>query len=219
MFIKCRLILVVTVISTARAGAIISFRIELVEQVFNTVTSGFSIRTLESKSFFFTCNTLSHNLQEPLFQHWQRNHRIIHTQHPGCSSRKIALCECQFHQCSNRNANSFFDTSVATSVDPTQLSFPAVPVPPLFFIMDAVSRNLDQENMESDDREGAVADLKTQLGEMQIGGGGDMLMDDYDVVDEKQNVAIITPDDSVEDTDPLATDCTFTISSWESQIP
>ena len=79
--------------------------------------------------------------------------------------------------------------------------------------MDAVSRNLDQENMESDDREGAVADLKTQLGEMQIGGGGEMLIDHYDVVDEKQNVAIITPDDSVEESDPLANDCTFTFSS------
>ena len=85
--------------------------------------------------------------------------------------------------------------------------------------MDAVSRNLDQENMESDDREGAVADLKTQLGEMQIGGGGDMLMDDYDVVDEKQDVAIITPDDSVEEPDPLANDCTFTRSWWGSRDP
>lgn len=87
--------------------------------------------------------------------------------------------------------------------------------------MDAVSRNLnlDQENMESDDREGAVADLKTQLGEMQIGGGGDMLMDDYDVVDEKQDVAIITPDDSVEESDPLANDCTFTLSWWGSRRP
>ena len=85
--------------------------------------------------------------------------------------------------------------------------------------MDAVSRNLDQENMESDDREGAVADLKTQLGEMQIGGGGDMLMDDYDVVDEKQDVAIITPDDSVEESDPLANDCTFTFPRRGSRRP
>ena len=85
--------------------------------------------------------------------------------------------------------------------------------------MDAVSRNLDQENMESDDREGAVADLKTQLGEMQIGGGGDMLMDDYDVVDEKQDVAIITPDDSVEEPDPLANDCTFTRFWWGPRDP
>lgn len=75
--------------------------------------------------------------------------------------------------------------------------------------MDAVSRNLDQENMEPDDREGAVADLKTQLGDMQIGGGGDMLIDDYDIVDEKQDVAIITPDDSVEEPEPLADDCMF----------
>ena len=83
--------------------------------------------------------------------------------------------------------------------------------------MDAVSRNLDQENMESDDREGAVADLKTQLGEMQIGGGGEMLIDNYDVVDEKQEAAIITPDDSVEEADPLANDCTFTPSCWASR--
>ena len=83
--------------------------------------------------------------------------------------------------------------------------------------MDAVSRNLDQEYMESDDREGAVADLKTQLGEMQIGGGGDMLIDHHDIVDEKQNVALITPDGSVEELDPLANDCTFTLSWWGSQ--
>lgn len=75
--------------------------------------------------------------------------------------------------------------------------------------MDAVSRNLNNESMESDNKEDAVADLKTQLGDMQIGGGGDMLIDDYDVVDEKQDVAIITPDDSVEEPEPLADDCTF----------
>ena len=80
--------------------------------------------------------------------------------------------------------------------------------------MDAVSRNLDHESMESDDREEAVADLKTQLGDMQIGGGGDMLIDDYDVVDEKQDVAIITPEDSIEEADPLADDCRFRSVCW-----
>ena len=73
--------------------------------------------------------------------------------------------------------------------------------------MDAVSRNLDHESMEPDDREEAVADLKTQLGDMQISGGGDALIDDYDMVDEKQEVAIITPEDSIEEYDPLADDC------------
>ena len=38
---------------------------------------------------------------------------------------------------------------------------------------------------------------------------GDMLIDDYDVVDEKPDVAIITPDESVDEPEPepLATDC------------
>ena len=77
--------------------------------------------------------------------------------------------------------------------------------------MDAVSPNQDHEDMEPDDREGAVADLKTQLGDMQIGGGGDMLLDDYDVVDEKQDVAIITPEDSVEESERLADDCRLSL--------
>lgn len=39
--------------------------------------------------------------------------------------------------------------------------------------------------------------------------GGDMLIDDYDTIDEKQDVAIITPVDSPEEPDPepLADDC------------
>lgn len=46
------------------------------------------------------------------------------------------------------------------------------------------------------------------MGLMQI-EPGDMLIDDYDVVDEKQDVAIITPDDSADEPDPepLADDC------------
>ena len=74
--------------------------------------------------------------------------------------------------------------------------------------MDPVSRNLDSEDMEPKAGDEAVADLKTQMGDLQIGGGGDMLVDDYDPVDEKSHVAIITPDDSADEpTEPLATDC------------
>lgn len=53
-----------------------------------------------------------------------------------------------------------------------------------------------------------MADLDNYMGCMQI-EPGDMLIDDYDVVDEKQEVAIITPDDSVDEADPepLADDC------------
>ena len=73
--------------------------------------------------------------------------------------------------------------------------------------MDPVSRNLDSENMDTNSPEDAVADMKTQLGDLQIGGGGDMLIDDYDAVDEKPDVAEITPDDSAEESEPLADDC------------
>lgn len=75
--------------------------------------------------------------------------------------------------------------------------------------MDPVSTNLDDGTMEPDDGSEAVADLKTQLGDLQIGGGGDMLIDDYDPVDEKPDVAIITPDGSSEEPEPevLADDC------------
>ncbi len=73
--------------------------------------------------------------------------------------------------------------------------------------MDPVSRNLDSSEMDASTPENAVTDLKAQLGDLQIGGGGDMLIDDYDPVDEKQDVAIITPDDSAEESEPLADDC------------
>lgn len=75
--------------------------------------------------------------------------------------------------------------------------------------MDPVSRNLDHELMDSGDGKEAVADLKSQLGALQIGGGGDMLIDEYDVVDEKPDVTNITPDDSAEEPEiaPLADDC------------
>ena len=56
----------------------------------------------------------------------------------------------------------------------------------------------------------AVADLNTRLASLQT-GDGDMLIDEYDAVDEKQDVAIITPDDSVDEPEPepLADDCTW----------
>ncbi len=58
---------------------------------------------------------------------------------------------------------------------------------------------------------GAEADLSAPMGELQMGEGGDMLIDDIDPVDEKPDVAIITPDDSVEDAEPelQADDCTL----------
>ena len=74
--------------------------------------------------------------------------------------------------------------------------------------MDPVSRDLDSEHTEFEPANEAVADLKTQLGDMQIGGGGDMLIDDYDVVDEKPDVAIITPDGSTDEPlHPSSDDC------------
>ena len=77
--------------------------------------------------------------------------------------------------------------------------------------MDPVSHNLDREMVESDVGKEAVADLKAQLGALQIGGGGDMLIDEYDVVDDKLDVAIITPEGSLDEPEPepLADDCMF----------
>ncbi|KAL8738063.1 MAG: hypothetical protein Q9181_001087 [Wetmoreana brouardii] len=73
--------------------------------------------------------------------------------------------------------------------------------------MDPVSHDLDSQNLESRPEKDPTADLETQLGDMQIGGGGDMLIDDYDVGDEKQDVAIITHDDLThEPTKPMADD-------------
>ena len=65
--------------------------------------------------------------------------------------------------------------------------------------MDPVSTNLDNRAMDPEDGKDVVADMDTRLGGLQIGGGGDMLIDDYDVVDEKPDVAIITPDDPPEE--------------------
>ena len=77
--------------------------------------------------------------------------------------------------------------------------------------MDPVSTNLDNGTIDPEDGSEAVADLDTRLGGLQMGGGGDMLIDDYDVVDEKPDVAIITPDDSPEEQEPeiRADDCTL----------
>ena len=65
--------------------------------------------------------------------------------------------------------------------------------------MDPVSTNLDNRAMDPEDGSEVIADMDTRLGGLQMGGGGDMLIDDYDVVDEKPDVAIITPDDSPEE--------------------
>ena len=64
--------------------------------------------------------------------------------------------------------------------------------------------------MDSEDECETVADLSTHMGELQM-GGGDMLLDEYDPVDDKPDVAIITPEDSAEEKEPeiLADDCIF----------
>lgn len=81
--------------------------------------------------------------------------------------------------------------------------------------MDPVSRDLDRKTTDPWPEKEATADVQTQMGYMQIGGGDDMLMDDYDVVDEKQDVAIIIPEGSTDEpiqpiqpTEPMADDCT-----------
>ena len=74
--------------------------------------------------------------------------------------------------------------------------------------MDPVSTSLDNGHMDFKDGSEAVADLDTRLGGLQMGGGGDMLIDDYDAVDEKPDVAIITPDSPEEqEPDIRADDC------------
>ena len=84
--------------------------------------------------------------------------------------------------------------------------------------MDPVSTNIGQAKMTQGDGDEAVADLDTHLGELQMGGGGDMLIDDYDPVDEKPEVAIITPDDSTEEKEPdiLANDCKVSRTTVQS---
>lgn len=76
--------------------------------------------------------------------------------------------------------------------------------------MDPVSRDLDRRAADSWPEKEATADLQTQMGDMQIGGGEDMLMDDYDNLDDKQDGALITPEGSTDEpTEPLADDCTL----------
>ncbi|KAI4109728.1 MAG: hypothetical protein L6R37_000415 [Teloschistes peruensis] len=73
--------------------------------------------------------------------------------------------------------------------------------------MDPVSRDLDHENLDPRPNMAPTADLETRLGDLQVGGGGDMLIDDYDTLGEKQDVAIITPDESIDEPiNPLADD-------------
>ncbi|KAL8868468.1 MAG: hypothetical protein Q9174_004972, partial [Haloplaca sp. 1 TL-2023] len=65
--------------------------------------------------------------------------------------------------------------------------------------MDPVSPSLDDDRLDPAPGMIPPADLGTRLGDMQIGGGGDMLVDDYEAMDEKQDPpAIITPPDSVD---------------------
>ncbi|KAL8837295.1 MAG: hypothetical protein Q9170_002590 [Blastenia crenularia] len=65
--------------------------------------------------------------------------------------------------------------------------------------MDPVSRDHDRKTRDPRPEKEVTADLQTQMGDMQIGGGDDMLIDDYDMIDEKNDVAIITPDDSIDE--------------------
>jgi ubiquitin carboxyl-terminal hydrolase 7 len=81
--------------------------------------------------------------------------------------------------------------------------------------MDPVSRNLDREILDSADGREAVADLKSQLGALQIGGGRDLLMDnDYDVIDERPEVATITPGISIDEPEPEpgADNCRYSVA-------
>lgn len=73
--------------------------------------------------------------------------------------------------------------------------------------------------MDLEDESEIKTDLNAHLGELQMGGGNDMLIDEYDPVDEKPDVAIITPEDSTKEPEPevLATDCTWPQMSAPSQ--
>ena len=75
--------------------------------------------------------------------------------------------------------------------------------------MDPVSIDAACDTMDPRVKNVTVTDLNAHMGDLQM-GGGDMLIDDYDPVDEKPEVAIITPEDSAEEKEPetLASDCT-----------
>ncbi len=64
-------------------------------------------------------------------------------------------------------------------------------------------------NISSDEDEG-VADLDAHFVGMQLTGDA-MLVDNFEDIDEKQDVAIISPDGSVDEPEPdlLADDCMF----------
>ncbi|KAL6722165.1 ubiquitin-specific protease ubp15 [Lecanora helva] len=67
--------------------------------------------------------------------------------------------------------------------------------------MDPVSNDIDHHQMDISIETKAVADLNARVGDLQM-EGGDMLLDDYDPVDDKPDVAIITPEDSAEEKEP-----------------
>ena len=58
--------------------------------------------------------------------------------------------------------------------------------------------------------EESLTDVDTKLSDFQITADPDMLIGDYDAVDEKPEVTNIHPDDSPEEAEaePLADDCT-----------
>lgn len=78
--------------------------------------------------------------------------------------------------------------------------------------MDPVSTT-EYKAMDSEDESEAVTDLNVHLGDLQMSGGNDMLIDEYDPVDGKPDVAIITPDDSMKEPEPEpeADDCICSI--------
>ena len=77
--------------------------------------------------------------------------------------------------------------------------------------MDPVRHTLDISTVHDAAFEEDLLLTGHPLSPLQMGGDPDMLLDEYDAVDERPEVAIIHPDDSAEDADsePLATDCMY----------
>lgn len=75
--------------------------------------------------------------------------------------------------------------------------------------MDPVSQYRDGADLDVESRGTAVADMNAHMGALQMAGDGEMLIDEYDPVDEKPEVAIINPDDPSDESEPqlLADDC------------
>jgi len=75
--------------------------------------------------------------------------------------------------------------------------------------MDSVSHYRNCEDIDAETGDGAVADLNAHLGDLQMGGAGKMLIDEYDPVDEKPDAAVINPDDPSDgpESETLADDC------------